>query len=47
MDIYQDEILVNNINKAIEEYSIDIKKNRTYRPFFKEMYDIRLEHGNE
>lgn len=48
MDIYQDKVLVDNISKAIEAYSIDSKKNKAYKSFFKEMYDRSLERsGNE
>ena len=47
MDIYQDETLVNNLNKAIRKYSIDSKKNKAYKPFFEEMFDRSLEQGDE
>lgn len=44
LDIYRDDVLVNNIDKAIRDYSIDSKKNKTYRSFFQEMYDRSLEY---
>lgn len=47
LDIYQDEVLVNNIDKAIREYSIDSKKHKKYRSFFQEMYDRSLEHSGK
>ena len=46
MDIYQDKVLVENISKAIEAYSIDSKKNKAYESFFKEMYDRSLEQND-
>ena len=44
LDIYQDEALINNIDKAIRDYSIDSKKNKTYKSFFQEMYNRSLEY---
>lgn len=46
-DIYKDEDLVNNIAKAVKEYSIDSKKNKAYNPFFKEIYDRSLEQNGD
>lgn len=47
LDIYQDEVLVNNIDKAIRKYSIDSKKNKAYKPFFDEIYDRSLEQNGD
>ena len=47
LDIYQDEVLVNNIDKAIREYSIDSKKNKAYKPFLEEIYDRSLEQNDD
>ena len=47
LDIYQDEALINNIDKAIKKYSIDSKKNQKYKLFFEEMYDRSLEQNSD
>lgn len=46
LDIYQDEVLVNNIDNAIKKYSIDSKKNKAYESFLKELYDRSLEQSS-